>query len=125
MKQHVNHKDFLGDDLFLFWRTVPSEEMNRYWEQFLMENEHLREPFNEAVAAFDSLKQGNDQTARKEMNIKKILDQRIATQKRSKLRTIYTSLSAAVLLLGIITTLFIIGKKAENRELSFASIGQV
>jgi len=125
MKQHVNHKDFLRDDLFLFWRTVPSEEMNRYWEQFLMENEHLREPFNEAVAAFDSLKQGNDQTARKEMNIKKILDQRIATQKRSKLRTFYTSLSAAVLLLGVITTLFIIGKKAENRELSFASIGQV
>lgn len=125
MKQHLNHKDFLCDDLFLFWRTKPSEEMNRYWEQFLIENEHLRDSFNEAVAAFDSLKQGNDHYLLNEIAVKKLIDHRIKVRKRNKLRIFYTSLSAAVLLLGVITSLFFIGKNAENREPSIATIGNV
>jgi len=125
MKQILNHKDFLCDELFVYWRTDPSVELNQFWEQFLLENENLRDQFDKAVDTFDSLKMVDDQIALKEINVKKILDQRIAIHKRSKLRTFYTSLSAAILLLGVITTLFLISKKTENSEPSIASIGRV
>ncbi|MBF6627449.1 MAG: FecR domain-containing protein [Proteiniphilum sp.] len=125
MKQIINHKDFLCDDLFIYWRTHPSEKLDLYWEAYLRANEEQRDEFYRAVAEFDNLKVVNDAYLLNEVALKKLIDHRIQVSKRNKLRTFYTSLSAAVLLLAVITTLFFIGRKTENPELSFASIGQV
>jgi len=125
MKQIINHKDFLCDDLFIYWRTHPSEKLNLYWEEYLRANEEKRDEFCRAVAEFDNIREVNDHYHLNEIAVKRLIAHRIKVSKRNKLRTFYTSLSAAVLLLGVITTLFFVGKKAENREPSIATIGNV
>lgn len=125
MKQVLNDKDFLCDDLFVYWRTNPSVEMDRFWEQFLQENEHLRDQFNEAVVAFDNLKEVNDHYTPDEISVKKIVDHRINATRNSRLRTLYGAVAAAVLLLGVITTLYFMGRQEENKINSIASIGKV
>jgi hypothetical protein len=125
MKPMMNHKDFLCDDLFVYWRTHPTEELNRFWEQFIQENEALREPFEEAVAEFDRLRVSGERFVQDEFAVKKLLFHRIASQKKRKMSKLITSLSAAILALGVITTLYFVGTTRKNREPATASVGKV
>lgn len=51
-KSIKNYSDFLRDDLFIYWRIRPTKELNRFWEEFIFENEELHEAFNQAIDAF-------------------------------------------------------------------------
>lgn len=123
----MDHKDFLCDDLFVYWRLYPSEELDHFWEQFLQENEDLREQFNEAITAFDNLRIAQDWFPQDAIEIKKALNRRIRTaiRKKNTLRTVYASLSAAIFILGLMTTFFFISKNGENSKPVIASIGKV
>ncbi len=121
----MTYKDFLCDELFVYWRTHPTEELDRFWEQFMLENEELRVPFDEAVAEFDRLRVTGDRFVQHENAVKKLLSHRIARHKKRQMSRLITSLSAAVFVLGLITTLYIVGTTRENREPSVASVGKV
>ncbi len=125
MKPIITYKDFLCDELFVYWRTHPTEEQDRFWEQFIQENEVLSEPFNEAVAAFDRLRVAGDRFVQNEIALEKLLSQRIARHKRRQMSRLITSLSAAVVVLGVITTLYFVGITRNNGEPSMASVGKV
>jgi len=124
MKLNVNYKDFLCDDLFVYWRIHPTEELTAFWEKFISENEHLREPFQEAISAFDEIRQEQDRLRLDEASVNRQLQERIRQFRMRKLRTIYTS-AAAILLLTLITVFYTVMRKEAIPDQQIASIGEV
>lgn len=125
MKPTINHQDFLCDDLFIYWRTHPSEKLNQYWDYYLLENEEQKDEFFLAVRAFDNLRMVHDHYLMDEEAVKKLLFQRIKASQRNTLRSYLRSAAAAVLLLGVITTLYIFSRQEDNLEHATAAIGKV
>jgi hypothetical protein len=37
----MDYKDFLCDDLFVYWRIHPTRELNTFWDSFIRENEEV------------------------------------------------------------------------------------
>lgn len=124
MKSVMDQKDFLCDDLFVYWRIHPTKELDAFWESYLKENEEFRDPFNQAVEAFEIIrsKQGTFQIS--EASALQKLKEKIEKRKRIKWRRIYAS-SAAVLLLTLISTLFIFNEGSKKTEPGISSIGEV
>ena len=120
----MDHKDFLCDDLFVYWRIHPTKELDSFWKNFLKENEEYREPFNEAIQTFEMIRNGQDTLPINDIAILQELKNKIEKGKRRKLWKILTS-SAAVLLLLLISTFFILHEKTENLESGISSIGEV
>lgn len=145
MKPHYSSKDFLSDELFLYWRLKPTKEMDRFWTEYITRNDHLKVQFNEAIEEFDKInrlpvskglqeikqgnKQGNKQEVESEIKqvIKPEINQDYITQnnkRRSKL-VFYTASVAAVALLALITYFYFAENNGLNREPETASIGEV
>ena len=125
MKLNINYKDFLCDDLFVYWRIHPTEELTAFWKKFISENEHLREPFQEAISAFDEIRQDQDRFRLDEASANRQLQGRIRQFKMRKWRTIYTSTAAAILLLALITVLYTAIRKEAIPDKQIASIGEI
>ncbi len=47
---------FLCDDLFIYWRLHPTKELDSFWEEYLLENKKASVPFNEAIEAFEMIR---------------------------------------------------------------------
>lgn len=128
MKSKIDYKDFLSDDLFLFWRTHSTKELDAFWGNFLKNNKELREPFNQAVEAYEIIRNEQGMQQLNTSLVRQKLERRIAAQKRRKLQRIYTSSAVAVLLLALVSTLFVMVKKQDNKgsiEEKMTTIGQV
>lgn len=125
MKAGKEKKDFLSDDLFIFWRLHPSEQLDRYWKTYLSQHEDLRKDFLEAIEAFDRIRVSGTADQTTATATKRSLDQRIKMHRQRTRFRIYAPLSAAILLIAVITTLFLIGHQPERHEPSTASIGEV
>ncbi|MDK2842839.1 MAG: transrane sensor [Anaerophaga sp.] len=124
MKLNINYKDFLSDDLFVYWRIHPTEALTAFWKKFISENEHLREPFQEAVSAFDEIRKDQDRFRLDEASVNRQLQGRIREFRMRKWRILYTS-AAAVLLLTLITVLYTVNRKETIPDKQIASIGEV
>lgn len=125
MEPVMDYKDFLCDDLFVYWRIQPTKELDAFWKNFLKENDELRGPFNEAIEIFEMIRNGENTFQISEISIMQELKGKIEKGKRRKLRKVLTSSVAAVLLLMLISTLFILHGKSENSEPGISSIGEV
>jgi len=125
MKLNINYKDFLCDDLFVYWRIHPTEELTAFWKKFISENEYLREPFQEAISAFDEIRQDQDRFRWDEASVNRQLQGRIRQFRMRKWRTIYTSTAAAILLLALITVLYTAIRKEAIPDKQIASIGEI
>lgn len=125
MKAGKEKKEFLRDDLFIYWRLHPSTQLERYWENYLHQHPEQRSTFQEAIHLFDSIRntQMDDKPALDEL--RHSLDQRIRRHKQNNMQRIYLSLSAAIMLLALVTSLFFIGRKTHQMVPATASIGQV
>lgn len=127
-KRVIDLKDFLRDDLFIYWRLSPCEELDRFWEEFLQENEDLREQFNEAIVEFDNLRTADNWFPQEAIEVEEVLNRRIriTIRKKNTLRTLYASLSAAIFILGIITLFFLNNNKRNSeKDVTSISIGNV
>ncbi|WP_298652318.1 FecR family protein [uncultured Proteiniphilum sp.] len=121
----MDHKDFLCDDLFVYWRIHSTKELDFFWKNFLKENEELIEPFSQAIEAFEIIRNEQDTLQISETSILQKLNTKIKKQKRKRLRRILISSAAAVLLLTLISTLFFLHRKSENMGSGVSSIGEV
>lgn len=121
----MNYKDFLCDDLFIYWRIRPTKELDSFWENFLKENDELKGAFNEAIDTFEKIRNGQDTLEINKIPLLQELKDRIKKEKRRKLAKIVTSSAAAVLLLTLASTLFTLHEKTKNPETSISSIGEV
>lgn len=121
----MDYKDFLSDELFVYWRIRPTKELDVFWENFIRENAELQEPFNKAIEALETIRNGKGALQNSKTSGLQKLNKKIEEQKRKKWRKIYASSTAAILLLALISTLFILYEKPENREPGMSSIGEV
>ncbi|MEA5062161.1 MAG: FecR domain-containing protein [Proteiniphilum sp.] len=121
----MNQRDFLCDDLFVYWRIHPTRELNAFWESYLRENEDIRIPFNEAIETFEMIRNGKEILQNDDTSILHELKDKIEKGKRKKLRKLLTSSVAAILLIMLIPTFFILYKNSESVEPGKSSIGEV
>ncbi|KUK77498.1 MAG: hypothetical protein XD92_0781, partial [Proteiniphilum acetatigenes] len=125
MKPNMQDKDFLSDDLFVYWRIHPTEELTAFWDKLISENEHLREPFQAAIAEFDKIRQGQYLCRFDEDAMFRELQGRISQRRKRKLRVLYASSAAAILLLTLITLLYTYTPKEAFPDTQITSIGEV
>ena len=45
----------MSDELFIYWRLYPSKELDRFWDEFITKNDHLKTPFEKAIEEFESI----------------------------------------------------------------------
>lgn len=125
MKLNMHDKDFLCDDLFIYWRIHPTEELTAFWDKFISENEHLREPFQAAIAEFNKIRQGQYLRRFDEDAMFRELQGRISQRRKRKIRVLYASSAAAILLLTLITLLYTYTQKEAFPDTQITSIGEV
>lgn len=121
----MNQRDFLCDDLFIYWRIHPTKELNAFWESYLRENEDFRIPFNEAIETFEMIWNGKEILQNDDASILHELKEKIEKGKKIKLRKLLVSSAAAILLIMLIPTFFILYKNSESAESDKSSIGKV
>lgn len=120
----MNSKDFLHNDLFIYWRTHPTKELDIYWGNFLKENNGVEECFYEAIAEFEEIRHTQNSFIEEEFSVKKKLYTQIENRKTKKLRWVYSSSAAAILLLLIGSIFFIKNKNLDTLKHE-VSIGEV
>jgi len=127
MKLNLDYKDFLGDDLFVYWRIHPTAELTSFWEKYISRNEHHRESFQLAIDIFDKIHQPYDSFLPDEASVNQQLQDRINRFRKKKNRLmLYMSSAAAVFLLALITVLYTTTHKGSTfPDKQMASIGEV
>lgn len=127
MKLNLDYKDFLGDDLFVYWRIHPTAELTSFWEKYISRNEHHRESFQLAIDIFDKIHQPHDSFLPDEASVNQQLQDRINRFRKKKNRLVlYMSSAAAVFLLVLITVLYTTTHKGSTfSDKQMASIGEV
>jgi ferric-dicitrate binding protein FerR (iron transport regulator) len=126
MKLNLDYKDFLCDDLFVYWRIHPTAELTSFWEKYISRNKHCRESFLAAIAIFDEIHQQHDSFLPDEASVNRQLQDRINQFRKKKLRRVYMSSAAAILLLALITALYTTTRKGSTFSgKQIASIGEV
>lgn len=83
MKLKLDYKDFLCDDLFVYWRTRRTVKLTQFWEDFINKNEHLRESFELAIATFDEIQKNKSECIIDEETVNRQLQDRIYHLKKS------------------------------------------
>ncbi len=118
-------KKFLSDDLFIYWRIHPTEELSAFWEMYLKKHEDKRELFSEAIIAFDAIRDERDELKTDSISIKQKIHFCIKEQKRRKSLKIFTASAAAVFLVAIASTLFLFHRSKVEADPAFSSIGSI
>lgn len=78
----MNSKDFLHNDLFIYWRIHPTKELDAYWENFLKENDGVREQFYEAITDFEKIRHVQNSFIEEEFSVKKKLYTQIENHRK-------------------------------------------
>lgn len=124
----MDQRDFLRDDLFIYWRLHPSKKLDAFWESFILNNEDCRDSLNDAIDTFDKISKTKetDQIDDQTTSLYQELKERIKKSKQNQIRKILTSsIAAAVLLALVISTSFFILRNAEKAPIEISSIGEV
>lgn len=125
MKLWMDSKDFLCDDLFIYWRTRPTKELDVFWEQFILENKHLDSQFRQAVTAFDAIRDKQNYVDFNENLMHQKLIERIEMQKKRKIRKLsFLSTVAAVVVMALVSTFIILNRNTKSFHQEITSIGK-
>lgn len=118
-KQNFTKKviDFLVDDLFLLWRINPTRELNEYWDHFIRKNPQLENQFRQAITEIDQIRSQSHSLSQAQLQVKEKIEHRLLSYKNRKKRiAYYVSAAAAIALLLIISTLFILNQSDYRTE---------
>ncbi len=121
----MSHKDFLCDELFIYWRLHPTRELDSFWEKYLLENKKACAPFNEAVEAFEMIRNEQNNYHFDEYSLRQKLNERIKKHKRKNLYKIFASSAAAILLLTLISTFYVLNRMGDRVETYISSTGVI
>lgn len=109
--------DFLVDDLFLLWRINPTRELNEYWDNFIRKNPQLENQFRQAITEIDQIRSKSHSLSQAQLQVKEKIEHRLLSYKNRKKRiAYYVSAAAAIALLLIISTLFILNQSDYRTE---------
>ena len=111
-----NGDNFLEDEDFIRWRLFKTKESEDYWSYFRMENPQLEEAIQEAIRQFNAVKINDYNLSDKEKGyIYKNILQNISHYKKRRL-TVRIASIAAVSLIALLSTLFVIQMKNNARQ---------
>ena len=111
-----NGYNFREDEDFIRWRLFQTKESEDYWTNFRMENPQLEEAIQEAIKQFNAVKINNYNLSDREKSyIYKNILQNISHYKKRRL-TIRIASIAAVSLIALLSTLFVIQMKNNARQ---------
>ncbi len=100
-------KDFLSDDLFLYWRTNPTRELNEYWKRFSRRHPSLDHDFHQAITELDEILATSHQLTQSQLEVRERIEKSLRAYRfRRKKLIYYCSAAAATLLLVIGSALF-------------------
>lgn len=116
----MSDNDFLCDDLFIYWKLHPTKELDSFWEEYLLENKKASVPFNEAIEAFEMIRNEHHFD---ESSLREKLNERIKKHKNKNLYRIFASSAAAILLLTLISTFYILNRMGDREETDISSTG--
>lgn len=119
----MSDNDFLCDDLFIYWRLHPTKELDSFWEEYLLENKKASVPFNEAIEAFEMIRNEQNNYHFDESSLREKLNERIKKHKNKNLYRIFASSAAAILLLTLISTFYILNRMGDREETDISSTG--
>ncbi len=104
-----NDRYFLFNEDFIQWRLFRTEEQNRQWEKFRLENPHLKEDLDEAIRRFNALGMNRVSLSKDEKDaIYSAVMQNIRKHEKRKHRLqVWLTATAAILVITILSTLFV------------------
>ncbi|WP_418892274.1 FecR family protein [Limibacterium fermenti] len=122
---YTNSSDFLRDDLFVYWRIHPTQELEDYWNTFILEYPELKPLLAEAKQEFEKIR--DLQTIVIEEGIRESIEEelhkRIYRHKTKKIRRFYSISAAAVLAALIVSAIFMRNLRTDSPEEVF--IGEI
>ncbi|MBP1677465.1 MAG: FecR protein [Bacteroidetes bacterium] len=113
-KKHAN--DFLNNEKFIEWRLFRTQEMDDYWQNYLLTEPENHEAIETAINKFNALRINDYKLSdsQKEILLKEILHQSLIKRKFQLKKLYYWSAAVAcVLILGIVLPKF-----TQNKEQS-------
>ena len=119
----MSHNDFLCDDLFIYWRLHPTKELDSFWEEYLLENKKASVPFNEAIEAFEMIRNEQNNYHFDESSLREKLNERIKKHKNKNLYRIFASSAAAILLVTLISTFYVLNRMGDREGTDISSTG--
>lgn len=121
----MDYRDFLQDELFLYWRLHPTKELDSFWGEYLAQNKKMQGPFNEAIIAFERIRGEQGSKAFDETVLYHKLEAILHGKKRRVIgKRLFSSIAAAALLL-LIVSILLFYNKSDGDDSPFPSIGQV
>lgn len=115
-KYHTFRKDdyFLHNEDFISWRLFQTKESDDYWNDFRQKNPHLEKALQDAIRQFDAVEINRYRLpVTDKQEIYHTVLRNVGLYRRHRL-ILRISLTAAVLLIGILSLLFITQMKESN-----------
>lgn len=115
-KHHPSRKEdqFLHNEEFISWRLFQTKELEDYWNDFRQKNPHLEKALQEAIRQFDAVEINSYHLPETDkQDIYNTVLHNVSLYRRHRL-ILRISSSAAVLLIGILSLLFITQMKEDN-----------
>lgn len=111
--------NFLQDENFIRWRLLPSEELDKYWEDFIAQNPEQKAGLENAIRQFAAVKINSfplDQQDR--LDIDSGIQRRIRHHKRRL--TYFKIASAAAILLTVGLSVLFVADREEPASIAYA-----
>lgn len=97
----ITEHDFLTDDMFIKWRLFRTDELCRYWDEYIVDNPLHQETLNAAIHKFEAVRLNSRSLPEDDCRrlLARIVSSLAAAQKRRKRRTAIFSAAACLALL--------------------------
>lgn len=130
MNQEFKYRELLKDELFIYWRLNPTDELDSYWKDYVSNNKSRSILLNKAIREFDAIHQkkgfSKDIDASKISLIHRKAIERKKILKHKQFILFFRYSAAAIFVAAIITALYIYNNRDINLfESEFATIGNV
>lgn len=127
-KEYISTKEgtvhFMNNELFIAWRICPTEELDKYWENFIVENPHLAQTLQNEIDEFDLLlsqTQTSLQINKAKQEVREKLASSIKSYNAKRSYKNYLAI-ASVILIFVTSTLLYLDFASRKTEITIGNI---
>lgn len=122
MKQENKSMFFLKNELFIKWQLSQSDELTRYWQNFLQENPDEKENFKRAIAQFktiqlSSFKMSDSQKLALRERLNPVFE---ASTKKRRINFYHYAAVASIIIFVASALFFMIQKNTQKSNVNFS-----
>lgn len=120
--KYIYNPYFLEDKKFIEWRLTRTRELEDHWIGFIRENPNLKEDFEQAIQIFDKIKINKKVFKDTDKLYERIIGSVLRQKQKRKRIVYYVSSVAAVSLLLVISTFYVIWKDNHSQTTISAEV---